>query len=67
MDTAGNINDLGRQYIGANSANGYTPGVVNSGNGALGQSGGVGELSRSFTAPALFGPLAAALFVVLLI
>jgi len=46
MDTSGNINSLGRQYIGAlapNVSTNYTPGVVHGGNGTL----GVPMISRS--------------------
>lgn len=71
MDTGGSINDLGRQYIGAispNTTHGYTPGVVTGGNGGQpDESGGVGDPSRPLAASTLFGPLAVALFVFLLI
>ena len=67
MDTDGKINDLGRQYIGATSPNtthNSTPGVVG---GSGGESSDGGETLKSLAASGLFGPLAMALFVVLLV
>lgn len=59
MGTDGRINDLGRQYIGANAIGNDTSGVATDGNG---------DPSGPLTASALFGPLAVALsFAVLLI
>lgn len=70
MDTDGRINDLGRQYIGAippNTTHNYTPGVVDGGSGGHpSESGDGGDALRSLAASGLFGPLAVALFVVLL-
>ena len=71
MDTDGRINDLGRQYIGAispNTTHNYTPGVVDGGSGGRpGESSDGGETLRSLAVSGLFGPLAMALFVVLLV
>lgn len=68
MDTNGKINDLGRQYIGANTTYGYTSGVTSGGNGGrAGKSGGIGGLSRPLVGSTLLAIFAAALFVVLLI
>jgi len=72
MDTNGRINALGRQYTGAvppNTTSDYIPGVVSGGDG--GRPGNNSSIDGSSPAtsvlPPAFGPLAVALFVVLLI
>jgi hypothetical protein len=72
MDTDGRINALGRQYIGAVSPNttvDYIPGVVSGGDGEQpGDDDSTGNSSPTTSVlPSALGPLAVALFVVLLI
>lgn len=72
MDTDGKINTLGSQYIGAISPNttaNYIPGVVSGGDGGKpGKDGNTGGSSATTSVlVSALSPLAAAVFVVLLI
>lgn len=70
MDTDGKVNDLGRQYIGADpphTTGNYIPGVVSGGEGEQSENSNTGGLSPTSVLPSTFGPFAVALFVMLLI